>query len=57
MGARYQENIYFSSDATSEDISKATKQANSNSISVSASGGFAGFSGSASYSGENESSS
>jgi len=49
MGARFQENIYFSSEATSEEISSAKSKANSNSISAGLSGGGYGVEVSASY--------
>lgn len=55
MGARFQENIYFSSEATSKEISEAKSKANSNSFSASVSGGYGAFSGSASYARDSDS--
>lgn len=52
MGARFQENVYFSSESTSEEIAVARSEANSDSISASVSGSYGAFSGSASYQGD-----
>lgn len=43
MGARFQENIYFSETATSTEISNAQSSANSNSFGAKVEGSFGGF--------------
>lgn len=48
MGARYQENIYFSEKASEEEIQSSSNEANSNSFSASASASYGAFSGSVS---------
>ena len=48
MGARFQENIYFTETASSDDVASAKSSANANSFAASASGSFGGFSGSVS---------
>ena len=59
MGARFQENIYFSEEATAQEMSSAKEQANSNAFGVEASvsGGYAGVSVGVSASHKQESSS
>lgn len=48
MGARFQENIYFTETATSKEISSVKSSANANSFDTSVKGGYKGFSGSVS---------